>query len=142
MENCPHNKLSGITMIPEALEIENGEPYLVGNSCSSCGASFFPSRLVCTNCLTDKGMKRSRLGNMGWLYSYTMIRVAPKEFDPPYLVGYVVIQPENIRILAQLTGVKSLEELKTGLQMKMVMERIRGDDKGNELVGYKFKPVL
>ena len=127
--------------IPGAFEIVNGQPYLVGTKCSKCGAAFFPPRYICTYCLTDEGIQKARLGNKGTLYSYTIIRVAGREFNPPYAFGFVIIEPENIRIPAVLTGFDLEQELKSGTRMEMVIDRLRNDDQGNEIVSYKFRPV-
>lgn len=127
--------------IPGAFEIVNNQPYLVGTKCSKCGAAFFPPRYICTYCLTDEGVEKARLGNKGTLYSYTIIRVAGKEFNPPYAFGFVIIEPENIRIPAVLTGFDLEQELKSGTRMEMVIDRLRNDDQGNEIVSYKFRPL-
>jgi len=82
------------------------------------------------------------LGNKGKLYSYTVINVASKEFNPPYAFGFVIIEPENIRIPALLTGFNLSEELKSGTKMEMVIEKLRDDEEGNELATYKFRPVI
>ena len=127
--------------IPGAFEIVDNQPYLVGTKCSKCGAAFFPPRYICTYCLTDEGVEKARLGNKGTLYSYTIIRVAGREFNPPYAFGFVVIEPENIRIPAVLTGFDLEQELKSGTRMEMVIDRLRDDDQGNEIASYKFRPV-
>jgi len=127
--------------IPGAFEMVNDQPYLVGTKCSKCGAAFFPPRYICTYCLTDERVEKALLGNKGTLYSYTIIRVAGKEFNPPYAFGFVVIEPENIRIPAVLTGFDLDQELKSGTRMEMVIDRLRNDDQGNEIVSYKFRPV-
>ena len=130
-----------IEAIPGAFEIEDGHPYLVGTKCSQCGEAFFPPRFICTYCLTDEGVQKARLGNKGTLYSYTVINVASKEFNPPYAFGFVIIEPEKIRIPSVLTGFDLNEELKSGTKMEMVIERLRNDEHGNEIVSYKFRPV-
>ena len=131
-----------IEAIPGAFEIENDHPYLVGTKCSKCGAAFFPPRYICTYCLTDEGVQKARLGNKGTLYSYTVINVASKEFNPPYAFGFVILEPEKIRIPSVLTGFDLDQELKSGTKMEMVIERLRTDGHGNEIVSYKFRPVL
>lgn len=131
-----------IEAIPGAFEIENDHPYLVGTKCSKCGAAFFPPRYICTYCLTDEGVQKARLGNKGTLYSYTVINVASKEFNPPYAFGFVILEPEKIRIPTVLTGFDLKEELKSGTQMEMVIEKLRNDEQGNEIVSYKFRPSI
>ena len=131
-----------IEAIPGAYEIVDNQPHLVGTRCSKCGAAFFPPRYICTYCLTDEGVQKALLGNTGTLYSYTVIHVAGREFNPPYAFGFVIIEPENIRIPAVLTGFDLNQELKSGTRMEMVIDRLRVDDQGNEIVSYMFRPVI
>jgi uncharacterized OB-fold protein len=142
MTSSLYEKKEPMEAIPGAFEIENNQPYLVGTKCSKCGAAFFPPRYICSYCLTDEGVEKARLGNKGTLYSYTVIRVAGKEFNPPYAFGFVILEPEEIRIPAVLTGFDLDQELKSGTRMEMVIDTLRVDEHGNELVSYKFRPVL
>jgi len=141
MSGNPRSEKHVLPVVPGAFEVENGRPYLVGTKCSSCGAAFFPPRSVCTYCLTDEGMHRARLGNTGRLYAHTVIRVASREFNPPYPFGYVILEPENIRVPTLITGVENPDELKPGTRMEMVIEKLRDDENGNEIITYKFMPV-
>ena len=131
-----------IPVIPGAFVIEENRPYLIGTKCSKCGAAFFPPRYVCNQCLSDEGMEKARLSNIGRLYAYTTINIASREFNPPYMFGYVVLEADNIRIPTLITGVDNPETLKTGMKMEMVIERLRDDNKGNELITYKFRPAV
>ena len=70
-----------------------------------------------------------------------MIRVASREFNPPYPFGYVILEPENIRIPTLITGVENSDDLKPGTKMEMVIEKLRDDENGNEIITYKFMPV-
>lgn len=134
-----------IPALPGAFEIVHGQPYLVGTKCSKCGRAFFPPRYICTYCLTDESVQKVRLGNIGRLYSYTVIHVSSKEFNPPYVFGYVILEPENIRIPTPITGVRNAanpEELETGMKMEMVIEKLLDDDRGNVVITYKFRPAV
>lgn len=137
-----YEKRKTIEAIPGAYEIIDNQPHLVGTRCSTCGAAFFPPRYICSYCLTDEGVQKARLGNKGKLYSYTIIHVASKEFNPPYAFGFVIIEPENIRIPTVLTGFDFNEELKSGTEMEMVIDTLRHDEQGNEIVSYMFRPVM
>ena len=142
MSTSLYGEKKTLEAIPGAFEIVDNQPYLVGTKCSKCGAAFFPPRYICTYCLTDEGMQKARLGNKGTLYSYTVIHVASKEFNPPYAFGFVIIEPEKIRIPAVLTGFDLDQELESGTRMEMVIDKLRNDDQGNEIISYKFQPVL
>ncbi len=141
MAASSHEEKKVLEAVPGAFEMENGHPYLVGTKCSKCGSAFFPPRFICTYCLTDEGVAKAKLGNTGTLYSYTVINVAAKEFNPPYAFGFVILEPEKIRIPAVLTGFDLTKELPSGTKMEMVIERLREDADGNKIVSYKFRPV-
>lgn len=141
MNNNSHEGRKSIAAVPGSFEIENGQPYLVGTKCSKCGSAFFPPRYVCPYCLSDEGVEKARLGNNAILYSYTVINIASKEFKPPYAFGYVILKHEKIRIPTLITNFDIAQELKSGSEVEMVIEKLRDDEEGNELVTYKFQPV-
>ncbi|TRZ67463.1 MAG: transcriptional regulator [Rhodocyclaceae bacterium] len=124
-----------------AFEVVDGLPHLLGTKCAMCGAAFFPPRFVCPTCLTDEKMEQWRLGNTGTLYAYTVIRIASKEFNPPYPFGYIIVEPEKVRVPAMITGVEDYSTLKVGMKMQMIVEKLRDDGVGGEIVTYKFKPA-
>jgi uncharacterized OB-fold protein len=113
----------------------------MGTKCSGCGATFFPTRYICPHCLSDEGVEKVRLGNSGRLYISTTIYVSSKEFKPPYIFGYVILEPEEIRIPTLITGVEDPTMLKPGTRMEMVIEKLRDNDEKAEIVTYKFRPL-
>jgi len=130
-----------IPVIPGAFEMEGDEPHLIGTKCTTCGKAFFPPRQICSYCLTDEAIVKAKLGNKGKLYAYTVINVASREFAPPYAFGFVVIEPENIRIATLISGVLDPNELRSGAEMEMVIEKLRNDKAGNDVTTFKFRPV-
>ncbi len=140
MGNAPQEK-QVIPVIRGAFEMEGDEPHLIGTKCSKCGEAFFPPRYVCSYCLTDEGIEKATLGNRGKLYACTIINVARRDFNPPYHFGFVIIEPEMIRIPTLLTGIPDQEFPAAGTEMEMVIEKLRDDKEGNEVVTYKFRPV-
>jgi uncharacterized OB-fold protein len=48
--------------------------------------------------------------------------------------------PEGIEAIGQLTGV-SVEEVKTGIDVELVVEKLYEDKDGNEAMTWKFRPV-
>jgi uncharacterized OB-fold protein len=59
--------------------------------------------------------------------------------DIPYAIGFVEL-PEGVRIQTLFTGCDP-ENLRTGMKMEMVIERLQEDEMGNEIVTYKFRPT-
>ncbi len=136
----PRAAVDGLfTMDPE-------EPRLIGGKCSSCGSYFFPKfyqthKPTCSN----RGVEEVLLSRRGTLESFTVQHypppppfVSPRPFVP-YGLGLVAL-PEGINIIGIMTGI-AVEDLKTGIEVELVLETLHQDEKGNDLLSWKFKPV-
>ena len=104
-----------------------------------CGQKYFPPLEICPKCLAEGKMEKIKLSNQGNLYSYSIVHVAPKEFMPPYAIGYVDL-PEGVRVLGQLITDDSVE-LKVDMNVQSELGRIGVDEQGNDVVSYKFRPL-
>ena len=115
--------------------------YLIGSRCRNCGRSFFPRRSVCRVCLRDDTMEDTALSTRGKIDTFAVVHVAPLGFKAPYIQAFVHL-PEGPRVFALITGVEPGEDaLKDGQEVEMVVEKITEDENGNDLIGYKFRPV-
>lgn len=92
--------------------------------------------------MTMDEMEQITLSRRGKLYSYSLIQGgAPAGFQVPYAVGYVDL-PEGIRLFCQLVDCEPYDEiLQFGIDVEMIVGRITGDEFGNDLMGYQFRPV-
>lgn len=79
------------------------------------------------------------LSRRGRLVSYTIQRYQPPLFkmDPfnPFAIGLIEL-PEGINVLGILT---TIENLKLGLDMELVVEALYVED-GKEIMTWKFRP--
>ncbi len=114
-------------------------PALIGHRCRRCNKIYFPRRFICPDCFEEGTLEETRLSQRGTLYTFCILERGPIGFDPPYAVGYIDL-PEGLRIYSLLTTA-NIEELTIGMMMELVIERIRLDSEGNEIIGYKFRPV-
>jgi hypothetical protein len=66
------------------------EKKLMAAKCKRCGRLLLPPRPMCANC-HSKDLEWTRLKGEGKLLTYTVIHVAPKQFQSmiPYAVGIV-----------------------------------------------------
>lgn len=135
----------GAVLIREGLftypGISEEGPRLLGSRCSACQAYFFPKRYLCPHCHKDGTMEEIRLSNKGKLYTFCVVQVAPEGFTAPYVLGYVDL-PEGPRIFApiSITGSDPCA-LRIGMDLELVIEPIKQDPQGLEILGYKFRPV-
>jgi uncharacterized OB-fold protein len=115
---------------------------LIGSHCKGCGKNYFPPREICPDCYSngkDSVLEPLTFSDGGTLYSFSIVRVAPKRFATPYGLGYVDY-PEGVRVLGQITTAEP-NDLKIGMKMKAEIGKIAVDEQGNEVYSYKFRPV-
>ncbi len=131
--------MTGASFRPGELEVRpDGTGNLLGSECQSCGAHFFPVREACAGCLSQD-LATVKLSTRGVLYTYTVVRQSTPKFEVPYALGYVDI-PEGVRIMGQLSGIE-FDDIKVGMPMELSLEPFGTDEDGNELTGYRFRPV-
>lgn len=109
--------------------------------CRDCKEVFYPGgKFRCSKC-TSANMEDIVLTPKGKLDTFTVITMAPPGavLAPPYALG-MVITPEGAHITAVLTETNPAK-LKLGMPVEMVVEKLKQDEQGNDVMVYKFKPV-
>lgn len=115
--------------------------YLIGTRCRACGRVFFPKCLACRVCMTDDTIDEVPLSTRGRIDTFTVVHVAPAGFKAPYIQAFVDL-PEGPRVFSLITGCDPLDnDLHGGSEVELVIEKIREDERGNDLIGYKFRPI-
>lgn len=113
---------------------------LVGGRCRSCGKIVFPVKPVCPACF-DPEQEEIPLNKTGKLHTFALSCMGPPGIEKPYVIGFVDL-PEGIKLFSLLTQCEPWDEvLKVDMEMEMVVETIRRDEDGTEIIGYKFRPV-
>ena len=119
--------------IPERYRFE-------AHKCKKCGFVAFPRRPICPECGNEQ-FEKTRLPDTGKILTYTVIRVAPKEFsdEAPYAVG--IIELENkVKITSQIVDT-DFDTIKTGMQVKLEFRKIQETgETGIICYGYKCVP--
>ena len=117
------------------------QSYLIGSRCSACGRTFFPKRFMCNVCLKEGTMEEMALSTRGRIDTYSVVQVAPLGFKAPYIQAFVDL-PEGPRIFSLITGCEPTEDaVAKGQEVALVIDKIREDEEGNDLIGYTFRPV-
>ena len=141
MEETENKRLPILPGIVHEATSSDDRSYLIGSKCRACGRTFFPRRSVCRVCMRDDTMEETALSTRGKIDTFTVIGVAPVGFKAPYIQAYVDL-PEGPRIFSLITGVEPSETaLRDGEEVELVIDKIREDENGNDLIGYKFRPV-
>jgi len=142
-----HSEKKKIPALEGLFTWPSDEPHLIASRCKACGTVSFPKFAVCRNphCKNKADVEEALLDRRGTLMSYTLMcypppppYVAPDPFIP-YPIGEVRFA-EGIAIIGQMTGCK-YEDLKIGMDVETVAEKIFDDEKGNEVITWKFRPI-
>lgn len=91
---------------------------LMAGKCLKCGKIHLPPRPLCDSCY-GQDFEWVEISGKGKLLTYTVIHVAPPQFQAlaPYVVG--IVQLENgLKIPGMVSGVPQ-EQLKVGLELTM-----------------------
>jgi hypothetical protein len=97
------------------------ERKLMGVTCARCKKFILPPRSSCPHC-GNSDMKWKELPTRGTLVTYTVIHVAPAQFQgiAPYAVGIVEFA-EGARLPGMIRNVK-FENLKIGMELQTEFE--------------------
>jgi benzoylsuccinyl-CoA thiolase BbsA subunit len=116
----------------------DGGVQLMAGECEDCGQRVFPPPAVCPFCMGER-MRAIPISRRGKLYSYSVLRQGPPEFEPPYLIGYVDM-PEGVRIFTHLADVKP-EDVTCDMAVEVVAVPPKRDHFGRAVVAFKFVPA-
>jgi uncharacterized OB-fold protein len=124
------------------------EPHLIGTRCKACGTYFFPKQdFFCRNprCKSTD-FEEVELSRTGKIWSYTEHYYQPPEPfispDPfvPYAIAAVELEKEKMVILGQVADGVAHADLKTGMEVEVVVEKLYEQD-GTDYTVWKWRPV-
>jgi uncharacterized OB-fold protein len=124
------------------------QPHLLGSRCRSCSSYFFPKEtMYCRNpgCASSD-FEEVPLSRTGSVWSYTENHyeppapyISPQPFVP-YTVAAVELADEKMVVLGQIAADVDASELRTGMQVELVVEKLYEDDDSEYLI-WKWRPL-
>mgnify|MGYP001825751959 FL=1 len=128
--------------------MDDARPHLLGTRCKSCGTYFFPKEsFFCKNpACAGAEFDEVPLSRVGKLWSFTNnCYAAPAPFiaaDPfvPYAIAAVELAEERMVVLGQMVEGTEVSDLKAGMDVELVLEKLYEDD-ASEYMVWKWKPV-
>lgn len=108
--------------------------------CRGCGLVCFPPRVICPRC-GSREFDKAKLAGSGKLLTYTIIRVAPQQFEDqaPYAVGIAELD-DGVSLTAQIVDC-DFSKLAVGMRVKVEFRRIYEEGAAGVIYyGYKFIP--
>jgi len=121
---------------------EDGEPYLEGHRCKSCGSIFLGERMACSKCGSRDEMERMKLANTGTLYAYSIVHRSFPGIEVPYVSAIVDLDGGGT-VKGNLIGIDpDPEKIRMGMPVEVVFKDALGrtDKDGNHYLSYFFQP--
>lgn len=112
----------------------------MAGKCQKCGKIHMPPRPVCNNCYSQD-FTWTEVPSKGKLLTYTIIHVAPLQFQAlaPYTVG--IVQLENgLKLPGMISGVTE-NALKIGMDLKIDFKACNTGQAWPQWQRYCFKPL-
>jgi uncharacterized OB-fold protein len=118
-----------------------GSPYLQGSRCKKCGTTYLGSRMACSKCFSTEAMDDVKLSDRGELHVFSIVHQSAPGIPTPYIAAIVDL-PEGVSVRANISGVEpDPKNLKFGMPVQFVSEKIRTDREGNDVIAFSYKPV-
>ena len=127
---------------------DEGAPALLGSRCTACGTYAFPAETqFCRNpdCVSQE-FETVALSRRGRIWSYTDARYQPPPpyvaADPyvPFCLAAVELAAEKLVVMGQVTAGVTVDDLKVGDEVELVVDTLYADDDSDYLV-WKWQPV-
>lgn len=124
------------------------KPHLIGTQCQHCHTYYFPKQSkYCRNPDCDSTeFTEVELSRTGKIWSYTDACYKPPEpfiaAEPyvPYAIAAVELEKEKMVVLGQMIEGVSVEQLKVGVEVELVLETLHEDDSSIKVI-WKWKPI-
>jgi len=123
----------------EYLVIDDGDPHLVANECTNCGARYFDRRNACASCFgTD--FTKVDVPTEGELRSFSIVTFAAPGVEVPFVAAVVDLGGTSARGNI-INCPPDPEHVKLGMPVRLATYSMGADDHGVEAVNYGFEPA-
>jgi uncharacterized OB-fold protein len=117
----------------------DGDPHLVAQECTSCGARYFDRRNACASCSRQE-FTQVRVPATGVLRSFTIVQFAAEGVDVPFVAGVVDCDGTAVRGNIVNTA-PDPEHVTLGMRVRLTTVPVGVDGEGVEAVGFGFEPA-
>lgn len=130
-----------VSITPYLVVPEKGEPWLLGNRCPKCGATYLGKRLACSKCAYSGSFEEIKLSKKGKVYVFSVVYQSIPQIRAPY-VSITVDLPEGVAVRGTLREiVPDPKNVPFDLEVEMFFESAGKDDNGSDVISYYFRPA-
>ncbi len=117
-----------------------GEPHLVAQACTSCGALFFDRRNACARC-GQRDFERKALATTGTLRSFTIVHRAAPNVPVPYVSSVIELDGGGVVKGNIVHAGADAEKFELGMAVRLTTFPCGRDEEGTEAVAFGFTPA-
>ncbi|WP_420451128.1 Zn-ribbon domain-containing OB-fold protein [Ilumatobacter sp.] len=132
---------STATRVPHVdyLVLDDGDPHLVANECTSCGARFFDRRNACAKCFATE-FREVAIATEGEVQAFTIVTYAAPGVPVPFIAA--VVDCDGTSVKGNIIEVEpDPANVRTGMHVRLGTYSLGTDDNGVEAVAYGFVPA-
>ena len=121
------------------LVLDDGDPHLVANECTDCGARFFDRRNACASCF-GTSFTRVDIPTEGIVRSFSIVTYAAPGVDVPFVA--CVVDCGGTSVKGNIVNCPpDPEHVRLGMSVRLATVSMGTDDHGVEAVNYGFEPA-
>lgn len=121
------------------LVLDDGEPHLIAQECTSCGARFFGRRNACAACFSTD-FRTTAVATEGTVTAFTIVTFAAPGVPVPFVAS--VVDCDGTSVKGNIINVgPDPANISTGMRVRLATYSLGTDDNGVEAIGYGFEPV-
>ncbi|MFN3257539.1 MAG: Zn-ribbon domain-containing OB-fold protein [Ilumatobacter sp.] len=121
------------------LVLDDGEPHLIAQECTSCGARFFGRRNACAACFSTD-FRTTAVATEGTVTAFTIVTFAAPGVPVPFVAS--VVDCDGTSVKGNIINVDpDPANISTGMRVRLATYSLGTDDNGVEAIGYGFEPV-
>ncbi len=117
----------------------DGDPHLVANECTSCGARYFDRRNACAACGAT-AFHKVPIGTAGEVRAFTIVSMAAPGVPVPFVASVIDCGGTSVRANVINTS-PDPEHVRLGMKVRLTTYVVGTDDDGVEAIGFGFEPL-
>jgi uncharacterized OB-fold protein len=131
--------MTGQIPVVDYLVLDDGDPHLVAQECTNCGARFFDRRNACASCFAAE-FRTVAVATEGTVRAFTIVTFAAPGIPTPFVAS--VVDCDGTQVRANLINVEpDPEHVRDGMKVRLATYPIGADTAGTEAIGFGFEPA-
>jgi uncharacterized OB-fold protein len=131
--------MTGQIPLVDYLVLDDGDPHLVAQECTNCGARFFDRRNACASCFASE-FTTVAVPTEGTVRAFTIVTFAAPGIPTPFVAS--VVDCDGTQVRTNLVNVDpDPGQIRDGMKVRLATFPIGSDSAGTEAIGFGFEPA-